>query len=290
MQDQEVSIKNVLSLVGIQAAPTGAPTVATHSGTTLGIGLYCYQYTWVSADGGETVGSPNGNVTTTSNNQAANLSSITVGPTGTVARNIYRTKVGCAGGAKLFFVAQIADNSTTTYLDTVSDASLGTTILPITPTFGGALFVKNPAGTVLAKINNDGRFDPAGITSVVSGSVGGTATLWIPVWGAGLKIVIVNETSYNSANVANFILPQPATTLGIMFLINSTNTVSVLSNGTAGNIQLITSLGTASASGGSAGTTVMHANSMGMFGITDTLQLSGTGGLADNATIVMIGF
>lgn len=290
MQDQEVSIKNVLSLVGIQAAPTSAPTVATHSGTTLGIGLYCYQYTWVSADGGETVGSPNGNVTTTSNNQAASLSNVTVGPTGTVARNIYRTKVGCAGGAKLFFVAQIADNSTTTYLDTVSDASLGTTILPITPTFGGALFVKNPAGTVLAKIDNDGRFDPAGITSVVSGSVGGTATLWVPVWGAGLKIVIVNENSFNSASITNFLLPQPATNLGIMFLINSTNTVSVLSNGTAGNIQLITSLGTASASGGSAGTTVMHANSMGMFGIADTLQLSSTGGLADNATIVMIGF
>lgn len=290
MQDQEVTIKNILSLVGIQAAPTGAMTAALASGTNLGIGLYCYQYTWVSADGGETIGSPNTNITTTTGNQKVNLSAITVGPTGTVARNIYRTKVGCAGGAKLFFVAQIADNVTTTFSDTVADGSLGATTLPISPTFGGALYVKNPAGTILGGIHNDGLFAPAGITQVVSGSVGGTATLWVPIWGSGLKIAIINELSYNNAGTANFPLPQPNFSFGVITNGNIGNTVSILLNGTAQNIQLITSLGTASAGGGSAGTTVMHANSLGQFLTMDTIQLSATGGSAWNGTILLIGF
>ena len=290
MQDQEITLKNMLTLVGIQAAPTTAMSAALASGTTLGVGLYCYQYTWVSADGGETIGSPNNNITTTTNNQKVNLSSITVGPTGTVARKIYRTKVGCSGGAKLFLVTTINDNTTTTFADTVADGSLGTTVLPISPTFGGALQVKNPAGTILAKINNDGRFDPAGVTSVVSGSVGGTATFWVPVWGSGLKIAIINEINFNSASTTNFVLPTPSFSFGIITNGNIGNTVSVLLNGSAQNIQLATSLGTASAGGSSAGTTVLHSNSLGQFATVDTIQLSSTGGSAWNGTILLIGF
>ena len=48
---------------------------------------------------------------------------IPVGPVGTVGRKIYRTK---AGGADYFLVGKIADNTTTSYLDsTVADADLG---------------------------------------------------------------------------------------------------------------------------------------------------------------------
>jgi hypothetical protein len=50
------------------------------------------------------------------------LSSIPVGPTGITKRSIYRTKVG---GTTFFKVADINDNSTTTFSDTVTDASLG---------------------------------------------------------------------------------------------------------------------------------------------------------------------
>ena len=273
MQDQEVTIKNVLTMIGIQAAPTGAMTAALASGTNLGIGLYCYQYTWVSADGGETIGSPNNNITTTTGNQKVNLSNVTVGPTGTVARNIYRTKVGCAAGAKLFFVAQIADNVTTTYSDTTADGSLGATTLPVTPSFGGALWVKNPAGTILAKINNDGRFDPAGYTLSFAGSTSGTALMYVPMWGTGLKVAQIYLTNYNTTNTQNFALPYPNITWGFIITPNIGNLVSVLSNGVAQNVQLITSLGTAGAGGGSAGTTSVHANSIGQFTNIDTIQV-----------------
>jgi hypothetical protein len=289
MQDQEVTIKNALALVGIQAGPTVAPSVALTAGTTLGIGLYCYAYTWVSADGGETIASPNANITTTTGNQKVNITNIAVGPTGTVARNIYRTKVGCSVATPEQLIGTLNNNTATTFTDAVADGSLGASV-PHSPTFGGALFVKNAAGTLLAKINNDGRFDPAGITSVVNGSVGGTATFWVPVWGSGLKIVLVNEINYNSASTTTLYLPQPNYSFGIITGGNYGNTVSVLLNSAAQNIQLLTSLGTASAGGGSASTTVMHANSLGQFASIDAVQLSSTGGSAWNGETLLIGF
>jgi hypothetical protein len=50
------------------------------------------------------------------------LSSIPIGAAGTTARKIYRTTVG---GSTLKLLATIADNTTTTYLDSVADGSLG---------------------------------------------------------------------------------------------------------------------------------------------------------------------
>lgn len=50
------------------------------------------------------------------------LSNIPIGPYGVTGRNLYRTT---AGGASLLFLASIPDNSTTTYVDTAADGSLG---------------------------------------------------------------------------------------------------------------------------------------------------------------------
>lgn len=50
------------------------------------------------------------------------LSHIPLGPAGTTARKIYRT---AANGTSLLLVATISDNTTTTYTDTIADASLG---------------------------------------------------------------------------------------------------------------------------------------------------------------------
>lgn len=52
-----------------------------------------------------------------------NLTAVTLGPTGTVSRNIYRTVAGDTGNPKL--VGAIADNVTTTFQDNVADGSLG---------------------------------------------------------------------------------------------------------------------------------------------------------------------
>jgi uncharacterized phage protein gp47/JayE len=54
-------------------------------------------------------------------NSRANLTAIPVGGPGTYARNVYRQKNGGAWQ----FVAQITDNTTTTYADNIADGSLG---------------------------------------------------------------------------------------------------------------------------------------------------------------------
>ncbi len=103
-------------------APPGAPTVALAAGTELGIGLYQYAITFVTANG-ETTAGTQAEVTTTGGNQRVQVSNIPVGPSGTTARRIYRTAVG--GGQKKL-VATIPNNTTTDYLDQVPDANLGT--------------------------------------------------------------------------------------------------------------------------------------------------------------------
>ncbi len=114
------------------AAPGSAPTLAAAAGAGLGIGAYQYAVTLVTASG-ETIPGPVAGVTTTSGNQQVNLSSIPLGPTpaplsGTSAsvtvlsRRLYRT---IAGGNGLLLLATLADNTTTSYLDSAADSALG---------------------------------------------------------------------------------------------------------------------------------------------------------------------
>lgn len=149
---------------GAVAAP-GAPTLAIAAGTALGIGAYKYQVTFVTqvdaVTTGETQGGTEATVTTTSGNQAVNLTAIPTGPAGTIQRKIYRTAVGGATGTEKL-VATIADNTTTTYADTVADASLGAAIPTVnTASIGvaysgaaitdGQTFSTTYAGTALVK-------------------------------------------------------------------------------------------------------------------------------------------
>jgi len=99
----------------------GQPNSALTTGIALGIGYYEHAITFVTANG-ETPAGTRRSITTTSGNQKVNLSSIPTGPSGVTKRRVYRTAVG--GGA-LKFVAEIPDNTTTTYLDQTPDASLG---------------------------------------------------------------------------------------------------------------------------------------------------------------------
>jgi len=99
----------------------GAPVLALAAGTELGIGLYQYAVTFVTANG-ETAPGTQAEITTTSGNQRVQLSNIPVGPSGTTARRIYRSAVG--GGQKKL-VTTINNNTETSYLDQTPDASLG---------------------------------------------------------------------------------------------------------------------------------------------------------------------
>ena len=80
------------------------------------------------------------------------VAGIATGPSGVVARRLYRTK---AGGASYYLVGELADNSTTTYTDTVPDDSL-TASLPVVATAGGerhtVSVATGPAGTLARRI------------------------------------------------------------------------------------------------------------------------------------------
>ncbi len=95
--------------------PPAAPT-ATH---WLGSGTYYYAVTFVDA-AGETLTSAL-YFAGTSNGTGYPLQFVT-GPAGTTARRLYRT---VTGGAQLKLLVTVADNTTTSYLDSVADGALG---------------------------------------------------------------------------------------------------------------------------------------------------------------------
>lgn len=115
----------------VVVAGIAAPAGSLQSSTNLGIGAYKWAVTFVDAYGESTPGAQL-SLTTTSNSQGANLTSIPLGPSpGTTARKIYRTAVG---GAQLKLLTTISDNVTTTFSDTTADGSLGANA-PVVSTF-----------------------------------------------------------------------------------------------------------------------------------------------------------
>jgi hypothetical protein len=155
MVDQPVTLVPGLTLKGIGGGPGSAPTAAVVAGSSLGIGAYKYTVTFGDGSGGETIAGPSVTATTTSGNQNVNLSAIPTGATGTTKRNIYRTTVG---GSTYQFLASINDNTTTTYSDTTADASLGLTVRPLHPSFGGSIFIQDSSSHTMLTIANDGTF------------------------------------------------------------------------------------------------------------------------------------
>lgn len=103
------------------------PTAAQGSATGL-TGAYDYAVSFVTADG-ETLASIYSNLVNVTNFKI-NLTSIPLGGTGTTSRRIYRRKAGVYQG----LVATIADNTTTTYTDSVADGSITSRDLPLTDT------------------------------------------------------------------------------------------------------------------------------------------------------------
>ncbi|WP_069801471.1 hypothetical protein [Thermogemmatispora onikobensis] len=109
--------------------PPGGLSASPGSGGGLSAGLYQYAVTFLS-EGGETTPSPVTSVWV-ANNGSVNLSNIPLGPTqpalagsalnSVIGRNLYRTQ---AGGSTLLLLATLADNSSTSYLDTAPDSLL----------------------------------------------------------------------------------------------------------------------------------------------------------------------
>ncbi len=116
-------VSNVVT-ISVIASPSVAPNYdfATGGGAdNLPTGLYSWYYTFVG-QAGETLVSPSLPATTVSVTTSVHLKNIAAGPTGTVARKIYRSTIGGSGA---FYVGTISDNTTTTFTDSVADGSLG---------------------------------------------------------------------------------------------------------------------------------------------------------------------
>lgn len=95
-----------------------APTAAVSATAGVLTGTYEYAVTFCTGSG-ETLAGPVSNPVSPSAKQV-NLTGIPIGGVGTTKRNIYRDKNG-AGNWRL--IAQINDNTTTTYADNISDAT-----------------------------------------------------------------------------------------------------------------------------------------------------------------------
>jgi hypothetical protein len=94
-------------------------------GTGLAAGDYSYKVTYLNPFGETTGSDASDDITVTADalNGQINLTDIPIGPTGVIARNIYRT---LTGGSTYYLLATIGDNETTTYTDEIVDADINT--------------------------------------------------------------------------------------------------------------------------------------------------------------------
>lgn len=201
MTDQEVTFANSLILKPIGGPPVYVTTALNAvAGLNMGIGNYTYVMTYLCADG-ESTQSSNAYATTTNGNQAMAITGIPTGPAGTTGRRIYRTQVGNAGTPTL--VTTINDNTTTSYTDTASDASIASNPTPPTvSTFGGSLYIKDSTGATKLTIRNDGSFSGMkvlGTTSLDNGLIttDGNGNLTLP----GTGKTYMGEAIFNTDGV-----------------------------------------------------------------------------------------
>lgn len=98
-----------------------AALIATGTGN-IENGTHTYKITFVNAAGETELGTASNTVTVDASNKQVSLTAIPVSSSSSViSRKIYRTK---AGFSQYYLLATIADNSTTTYTDNISDTNL----------------------------------------------------------------------------------------------------------------------------------------------------------------------
>lgn len=301
MTDQPVTFNNLLLLKGITFTTPTAPTLALAAGTNMGIGAYTYAIGFQEGNGKTTPGTT-ANTTTTTGNQAVNLSSIPTGPTGTTARVVYRSKVGTT--SPLFVVSTINDNTTTTFSDTTADASL-TVQAPAHNSFGGSLLIQDSGGNNKAQIFSDGSmsYDAGNISSdgsgnlslkalnanpapvSINGGTNGTATVIMDFTGSWKRALVILNAFRTGGSNQNLVFPVAFTFGAQVRSGNIGSGFSLLNGGSAQNYQVLTAL----ASGGGSYSTVSTQNG-GSFGdiahAFDTIQFPS--GMASNHTATII--
>ncbi len=117
---QKKLVSSTVSDVGL-ARPTTAPTIAAGAAGVL-TGDYAVKVSYETADGLESNLSDLSNSVTLSA-EKLDYTNIPISPDSRVTkRNLYRTT---AGGASVWYIATIEDNTTTTYTDNLPDAETG---------------------------------------------------------------------------------------------------------------------------------------------------------------------
>lgn len=124
----ETAASTETSISGSAFTPISAPsgyTLTFTTGANGGItGTYFYTVTFVTANGESTAGP---GFSFTSNGKQVNVNNLPIGPSGVIARRVYRTAAGGVDGTEKF-VGEVSDNTTTTYTDSAQDASLGSAL------------------------------------------------------------------------------------------------------------------------------------------------------------------
>ncbi len=170
--------KVVLVKQGIQAPGALTAAVSATAGN-VDVGTHSYKVTFFDGHG-ETEASVKSNVVTVSSSaKQVNLTAIPKGGEGTLTRRIYRTTAGDTGD--WFFVAEIMDNTSTTYTDDVADADLGDATAPGVNTSGSRPSAPDSwfgAFTQFQAFHVDGsRFEPSSGRSLSSTSLPSGASL-----------------------------------------------------------------------------------------------------------------
>jgi hypothetical protein len=131
----------------VSAPTTTGFSLTTQAGTTLGVGVYQYKFTYVTgyykSDGtlvitGETDGSPFISITTTTGNTTVKVTLPVPAVSAVCATRIYRTTVG---GSSSKLLATVKDG-TTVYTDSTADGSLGAGV-PLSNTTGTNLNIND---------------------------------------------------------------------------------------------------------------------------------------------------
>lgn len=125
------------------------------------------------------------------------LSNIPIGPSGVTARKIYRTT---AGGAQLKLVTTLANNSGTTYTDSLVDGSLGANA-PTADTSGLVAAGDMPAGSTTITVTSTAPFQATGGWAYSSGvyiryaGVGSLSLTGVPASGVGSLAITLRNGS-----------------------------------------------------------------------------------------------
>jgi len=127
----------VANRAGNRVAPGTAPSAALTAGTAtaggaVDAGSHVWAFTYVTAGVESSLSASTAAKTVVGGTQTVPLTAITVGPGGTTARYVYRSKANTT--TPLYLLTIIGDNTTTTFSDTLADSALKH------PAGSGALF------------------------------------------------------------------------------------------------------------------------------------------------------